>query len=192
MRQAFHEGHSSAYTVIGRWQQSSPSFQSMRRRNIAIVLIVRSTLLREGLARILSASEFRIVGSAPCVFDLVLRSPQEVHSILFIVDVADDLEAATAEIKLLKAQYPAGRVAVVARHDQLRDPTILFRAGVNVCVGNFATCDALLKTLELVMLDEVILPFAVFPAVPRGESVAVSSASAVNEVARELNGQPKA
>src|SRR5215211_253165 len=199
MRQAFHEGHSSAYTVIGRWQQSSPSFQSMRRRNIAIVLIVRSTLLREGLARILSASEFRIVGSAPCVFDLVLRSPQEVHSILFIVDVADDPEAAVAEIKLLKAQYPAGRVAVVARHDQLRDPTILFRAGVNVCVGNFATCDALIKTLELVMLDEVILPFTIFPLVPVGKSDPASngvaceqSAPVNNGIACELNHQSRA
>jgi two-component system nitrate/nitrite response regulator NarL len=76
---------------------------------------------------------------------------------------------------------------------------MLFRAGANVCVGNFATCDALLKTLELVMLDEVIFPFAVFPAVPHGESAPVSngadrkqSTPAVNGVARDLNGQPKA
>jgi two-component system nitrate/nitrite response regulator NarL len=171
----------------------------MRRQNMAIVLIGRGTLLREGLARILSASGFRIVGSAPCVFDLVPRSPQEAHSILFIVDGADDLEAAIAEIKLLKEQYPAGRIAVVAGHGEPGDPTMLFRAGANVCVGNFATCDALIKTLELVMLDEVILPFTICPLVPVGDSARQSngmacepSAPASNGVARELNRQPRA
>ena len=199
MRQEWRGGRSSANILTGRSQQSCPQFQSIRRQDIAIILIARSTLLREGLARILSASEFRIVGSAPCVFDFVLRSPQEVHSILFIVDAADDLEAATAEIKLLKEQYPAGRVAVLASHDQLRDPTLLFRAGANVCVDNFATCDALLKTLELVVLDEAILPFAICPLVPVGESARQSngiaceqSAFATNRIACELNDQPRA
>jgi two-component system nitrate/nitrite response regulator NarL len=156
-------------------------------------------LLREGLARILSASDFRIVGSAPCAFDLVLRSPQETHSILFIVDLADDLEAAIAEIKLLKEQYPTGRVAVVGSHDQLRDPTMLFRAGANVCVGNFATCDALIKTLELVTLDDMILPFTIFPLAPVGESAPASNAIACEQsapvthgIACELNDQPRA
>jgi DNA-binding NarL/FixJ family response regulator len=134
-----------------------------------IVLIGRSTLLREGLTRILSASNFRVIASLPCVYDLVLSSPQEAQSSLFIIDGADDLHAAIDEIKGVKEQYPAGRIAVLAGHRQLRDPAMFFRAGANVCVGDFATCDALLKSLELVMLGQAILPFTIFPLVSDDE-----------------------
>jgi two-component system, NarL family, nitrate/nitrite response regulator NarL len=190
MRQACHGSHTSANEFTSGWQPCPP-YHSMRRQNFAIVLIGRSTLLREGLARLLSASEFRILASAPHAFDVVLSSPQEkTRSILFVIDVAGDLEAVTAEIKQLKEQFPAGRIAVVADHGELGDPTMLFRAGANVCVGNFATCDALLKTLELVMLEEVIFPFAVFPAVPRGESAPVSNGADCKQSTPAVKGVP--
>jgi hypothetical protein len=43
----------------------------MQRRSFATVLLGPSGLLREGLTRILSEANFRIVASAPCIDDLV-------------------------------------------------------------------------------------------------------------------------
>jgi DNA-binding NarL/FixJ family response regulator len=163
------QADSFAQTPPPRSQQSCPPSQTTRRQHIATALIGPSSLLREGLTRILSASNFRIVASVPCVYELVLSSPQETQFILFIIDAADDPQAAIAEVRVLKEQYPAGRVAVLAGHRQLHDPAMLLRAGANVCVGDFATCDALLKSLELVVLDKAILPFTILPLVSDGE-----------------------
>jgi two-component system, NarL family, nitrate/nitrite response regulator NarL len=198
MRHAGREGQPSANMTPSGWQGCPPS-QRMRRQTCAIVLIGRCTLVREGLARVLSASEFQIVASAPSVFDVTLKIPQETCSSFFVIDVSDDLETGVAEIRLLKQRYPAGRIAVVASHGELPDPTMLFRAGANVCVGNFAHCDVLLKTLELVMLDEVISPFVIIPGLPVCEAASKTEWNACeqsvpgrNVVARELNRQPKA
>jgi two-component system, NarL family, nitrate/nitrite response regulator NarL len=135
----------------------------MRRRHLATAVVGPSTLLREGLARILGAANFRVIASAPSVRGLVLPSSQKADSVLFVIDGDDDPHRTADEIRRVKEQYPSGRVAVLIRHHPPRDLTPAFQAGANVCVGDFASCDALLKALELVMLDESILPFTVFP-----------------------------
>jgi two-component system nitrate/nitrite response regulator NarL len=139
----------------------------MRRRRPATVpatvLVGLSSLLREGLTRILETADFRIAASVPCVQDLALGPAQTNQPILFIIDTDNDTQAALEEIRRVKEQYPAGRIAVLARHGQPRDLAMIFRAGANACIGDFVTCDALLKSLELVMLDEGISPFMILP-----------------------------
>jgi len=130
----------------------------MRRRAFTTVLAGPSTLLREGLTRILAQTEFRIVASAMCVDDLVLPAPAQDQSILLIIDAGDDLHPVVGQVKLFKRRYPAARVAVLADHQQPRDIVSAFRAGANAYCIKAAPCDALVKSLELVMLGETILP----------------------------------
>jgi DNA-binding NarL/FixJ family response regulator len=142
----------------------------MRRRRPVTVLVGPSTLLREGLTRILGSADFRIAASVPCVQDLALGSAQTNQPVLFVIDTGDDFHATLGEIRLIKEQYPAGRVAVLARHGQPRDLAMIFRAGANACIGDFETCDALLKSLELVMLNVGISPFMILPLATNGSS----------------------
>ena len=69
----------------------------MRRAAIATVLIGPSALLREGLTRILSEADFRVVASARCVDDLVLAAASKCPSVLVVMDAADDLSATIRE-----------------------------------------------------------------------------------------------
>ena len=132
----------------------------MRRAAIATVLIGPSTLLREGLTRILSETDFRVVASASSVDDLVLSAVPKHPSILLIIDAADNLSAAVRQVGLFKDRHPTGRIAMLADHNQPDDIVLAFRAGANAYFIKVAPCDALIKYLELVMLGETILPAA--------------------------------
>jgi two-component system, NarL family, nitrate/nitrite response regulator NarL len=132
----------------------------MRRATIATVLVGPSALLREGLTRILSDADFRVVASARRVDDLVLSVASKCPTILVVIDAADDLSATVREVQLFKERHPAGRIAVLADRDQPADIVSAFRAGANGYFIKVAPCDALVKYLELVTLGETILPAA--------------------------------
>ena len=133
----------------------------MRQRPFATVLVGPSALLREGLTRILSATNFRIVASTSCVDDLAPTALPQHGSILLIFDAGDDLDAAVGQVERFKEQHPAGRVAVLADRNRSSDIVSAFRAGANAYFMKAAPCDAFIKSLELVMLGETILPAAV-------------------------------
>jgi two-component system nitrate/nitrite response regulator NarL len=116
--------------------------------------------LREGLSYTLCAakSRFRIVASAPSIYDLVLGPIEQHEPVLLIIDSGSDPHAMADQIEAFKDQHPAGRVAVLA--DQYVFPWIVsaFRAGANACFPKVVASDVLVKALELVLLGETILP----------------------------------
>ncbi len=125
---------------------------------IGTVLVGPNVLLREGLARILTAADFRILASASGIDDPVLSSLPQAQPILLIIDVSDDFDTALGQIESFKHRYPAGRVAVLAHHHQLTDMVSAFRLGANAYLVKVATCDTFIKSLELVMLGVTLLP----------------------------------
>src|SRR5262249_44486073 len=81
-------------------------------------------------------------------------------AVLAIVDASDDFDAAISQIEPFKLRYPNGRVIVLVGQHQVRLPQMLaaFRGGANAYLTNFMAPEALIKSLELVMLGEAILP----------------------------------
>jgi two-component system nitrate/nitrite response regulator NarL len=78
------------------------------------------------------------------------------------------LHAAARQIELFKKRHPTGRIAVLADHNQPNDIVSAFRAGANAYFVKVAPCDAFIKSLELVMLGETILPAAMLSMIPDG------------------------
>jgi DNA-binding NarL/FixJ family response regulator len=138
----------------------------MGQRSFATVLVGKSALLREGVTQILSAADFHIVASASCVDDSVLTSLPGQQSILLIIDAGDDLDSASGQVQLFKSRHPEARVAVLANHTQPLDIVSAFRAGANALFSKVAHCDAFIKSLELVMLGETILPMEILSTIP--------------------------
>jgi two-component system nitrate/nitrite response regulator NarL len=152
LAQETQDGWPSGQAKSGRVAMDPVSFGT--------VLVGPNVLLREGLTRILSAADFRILASACCVDDIVLPAPSQAQSILLIIDVSDDFDAAVAQIEFFKEQYPFARVAVLAHHHQLAEMISAFRAGANAYFVKVAA-DTFIKSLELVMLGETIVPSAI-------------------------------
>jgi two-component system nitrate/nitrite response regulator NarL len=130
----------------------------MRCRPFATVLAGPNVLLREGLARILGAANFRVVASVPHVCDALATSLSRHQSILLIIDSGDDPDAVVTQMGLFKEQHPSGRIAVLSGHYRLGDMVSAFQAGANVYFAKLVNCNAFMKALELVMLGETILP----------------------------------
>jgi DNA-binding NarL/FixJ family response regulator len=146
----------------------------MRRRRqqcFTIILVGKSILLREGLARILQSANFRIVASVSCADDLLSSKLQPHHPLFLIVNTADDFDTALEQIELFRDQHPGSRIAIVADHYQLSELISAFRAGANGYFVDVTTCDVFIKSIELVMMGETIFPAAFLSLVldPKGD-----------------------
>jgi DNA-binding NarL/FixJ family response regulator len=147
-----------------------------QRQSFAIILVGKSTLLREGLARILRSENFRILASVSCADDLLPRKLQLHQPLFLVVHTGDDFDVAVEQIELFRNQHPGGRIAIVADHYRLDELVSAFRAGANGYFADVMTCDVFIKSIELVRMGETIFPPAFLSFVlnpeddPRGEA----------------------
>jgi DNA-binding NarL/FixJ family response regulator len=174
-----------------------------QRQSFAVILVGKSVLLREGLARILRAANFRILASVSCADDL-LPSKIQLHKPLFLaVHTGDDFDATLEQIKLFKDQHLSGRIAIVTDHYLLDNQVSAFRAGVNGYFVDVMTCDAFIKSVELVIMGETIFPPAFLSfaldlegdrlgrAAPRNEDNQAMLITTENTVAPQLSAREK-
>jgi len=70
----------------------------------------------------------------------------------------DEFDAGLRQIACFKQRFPAGRVVVLADQNQLTRMVSAFRAGANAYLVKVTTCEAFVKSLELVMLGMALLP----------------------------------
>ncbi|MGB3866057.1 MAG: response regulator transcription factor [Xanthobacteraceae bacterium] len=128
-----------------------------RHQSFGTILIGKSVLMREGIARILRAENFRILASIACPDELT--ATVRAQQLLFlIVHTGDDFDLAVAQIAFVKEHYPHGRVAVVADHCGSIEPTRTFKAGATGYFVSAMSCNAFVKSIELVMMGETIFP----------------------------------
>jgi two-component system, NarL family, nitrate/nitrite response regulator NarL len=137
----------------------------MRRRAFPTVLIGPSALILEGITRILAPTRFHVIASAPTIDDL---SPDLVPAdglLLVIIDAGENPASSIEQIKLFKARYSIGRIAVLADRCRSNDVMSAYRAGANACLVKVAPSNVLIKALELVMLGETIVPPAILSVI---------------------------
>src|SRR5216684_2001256 len=147
------------WEVIMRWRQS-----------FATILVGKSILLREGLASILRSANFHILASVSCADDLLASKLQQQQPLFIVVHTGDDFAAAVEQIELFRARHPGGRIAIVADHYMLDELISAFRAGAHGYFVDVMTCDAFIKSMELVMMGETIFPPALsFVLDPEGD-----------------------
>jgi len=131
----------------------------MRRRySFATVLVGKNSLRREGLARILHSANFHILASVSCADDLVSCKVKPCQLLFLIVHTGDDFDAAVQHVELFKDRHPDGRIVIVADRYRLDELVLAFRAGVAGFIVDVMTCDAFIKSLELVMMGETVFP----------------------------------
>jgi len=176
----------------------------MRRRySFATVLVGKNSLRREGLAGILRSANFRILASVSCADDLLESKAQPEQTLFLVIHTGDDFDAAIAQIEVFRDRHPGGRFALVADHYRLSELVSAFRAGANGYFIDLMSCDAFIKSLELVMMGETVFPPAFLRFVldsgnertpeagPREVSDEVILASAEEAIAPQLSPREK-
>jgi DNA-binding NarL/FixJ family response regulator len=129
-----------------------------RQQSFATILVGKSILLREGLARILRSGNFRIVASVSCANDLLPSKPQLHEPLFLIAHTGDSFDAAIEQIGIIRDRHPTGRIAIVADRYRLGELVSALRAGANGYFVDVMTCDVFIKSIELVMMGETIYP----------------------------------
>ena len=107
-----------------------------KRHSFATTIIGKSSLLREGIAKILHSANFRIVASASSADDLPGRVQADAPLFL-IVHTGDDFDFAAGQIEFFRDSYPDGRIAIVADRYRPGELVSAFRAGANGCFVQF-------------------------------------------------------
>jgi two-component system nitrate/nitrite response regulator NarL len=157
-----------------------------QRQSFAIILVGKSILLREGLARILRSANFRILASALCADDLMPSKLQQHQPLFLVVHTGDDFGAAVEQIELLRDQHPDSRIAIVADHYRLGDLVSAFRAGARGYFVDVMACDVFIKSIELLMMGETILPPAFLSFVLGSEGDSLGETTPRDENKQEI------
>jgi DNA-binding NarL/FixJ family response regulator len=141
-----------------------------RRSSFGTILVGKTSLLKEGLAEILRAANFRIVTSVSCADDLPTNKAQSCQLLFLVVHTGDDFDYAIGQIELFRSRRPGGRIAIVADRYRLDELASAFRAGASGYFVGVMSSHILIRSLELVMMGETIFPPAFLSFVLDSES----------------------
>ena len=130
----------------------------LRQRSFAIILVGKSTLLKDGLAKILRTANFRIVTAVSNADDLRPSKAKLDLPLHLIIHTGDVFDIALEQIALFRNRHPDARIAIVADHYRLNELTLAYRAGAHGYFVSGITCDRFIRSIELVMMGETIFP----------------------------------
>jgi DNA-binding NarL/FixJ family response regulator len=129
------------------------------RQGFLTLLICKNSLRRAGLKHLLADTPFT---ASDAVIDETL--PSQSHLVaqpaLIIVDASNSSEELLEIIRHLKVRQPEARVVVVADHFDISFVRVGIDAGVDGFCLTTSDREVLIKSLELVMMGEKILPGA--------------------------------
>jgi two-component system nitrate/nitrite response regulator NarL len=132
---------------------------------IPTALICDNSLLRSGLQRILSGSPFVIAEAASPVAGSRRFQKLVAEAALVLIKASRNTGRVLEMVKQMREQFPEARIVVLADKYDLD----LVRTGHEVGVNGFcliATApEVLIKSFELVMLGESVLPFEVLRSI---------------------------
>ena len=142
----------------------------LRRQSVATVLIGKSVLVREGIARILRAANFPTLASVSSAHDLPSGKLQPSQLLFLIVYTGDGFDVVLEQIEFLRDKHPNARIAIMADHYRPGDLVSALRAGASGYFVDVMTCDVFIKSIELVMMGQTIFPPAILSSVLDSES----------------------
>jgi two-component system, NarL family, nitrate/nitrite response regulator NarL len=129
---------------------------------VPTILICDNALLRTGLKHLLFDTCF-IVSETACASRLC--DFPDARLVLFIVSAAHCTSKTSEALRRLKAQCPSARVCVLADHFDTGGVIAACNAGADGFCLTTAGRDVLIKSLELIVLGESILPSTILLSV---------------------------
>lgn len=122
------------------------------------LLVESNTLLREGLRRILAETSYNPVALAACFDEAIAGWEGAENPFLMVMDGARDHDEACNQIRQLKEKYRSARVLMLVDRYDLKQIITAFQSGADAYLVKSVSCEVLVKTLDLVMLGEVVFP----------------------------------
>jgi len=135
-----------------------------RHRSCATVIVGQDSVFKEGCVRLLRSANFRILGSVTCAGDLLGKVHPDPALVLFI-HTGNDFGSLVEQIRLLRNSHADARIVIVADRYRAAELVSVFRAGASGYFVEGITSEVFIKSLELVITGETVLPTAFLPDV---------------------------
>lgn len=123
---------------------------------LTTILIHPSPLFSEGLRRILAGTPFHLASFAPAIDRVPERFVSSKSNLLFVIGGRDTAESAQ-DVRLLLERHDRARIVVIGGSER-DDVMSVLEAGASGYLRESISCAALVKALELIMDDEVVMP----------------------------------
>jgi two-component system nitrate/nitrite response regulator NarL len=127
-------------------------------RAVPTILIGANTLLAEGLRRILSNTRFRVAKVAETPDDLRAHCLNNSRELFFIVGGEDDA-VRLRHVRRIREQCASARIVVLAERCEVDSVLVVLQAGASAYLLTTIGSEALLKSFDLVLLNESVLPW---------------------------------
>ena len=121
------------------------------------ILLCRNSLVSIGLKHLLEGTRFAIAGTASDPGSFSHLYPDATPT-LVIVDGSDAASSLAEAVTTLKGQYPQARIALIADGLEVSSVKLARSVGVDGFCWSAGGREVLIKSLELVMLGEAVLP----------------------------------
>jgi two-component system nitrate/nitrite response regulator NarL len=133
---------------------------NQRNRSIPTVIFAESALFRAGLTHILAGTRFRIMPGCASLKDI--QKGALLPACLVLVGLDEGAWAVLSEVSFLKAKHQSLRVVLFSDGFDLEEfLTGIASGGDCYLLKNEISPDALLKSLELVLVGQTIVPLGV-------------------------------
>ncbi len=124
---------------------------------IATALLCESPLLRAGLQHILSGTPFVVAEAGSDTSAIPIRRETQ-EPALCLIEANQDAKQVSKVVRQARECFPKARVVALADQFDLCRVRLVLNAGVDGFCLTGASREVLIKSLELVMLGETILP----------------------------------
>jgi two-component system nitrate/nitrite response regulator NarL len=164
----------------------------MTKQTVSTFLVEPNTLLREGLKRILTETNYSLVASAASLDEARRQREPDSQSFLLIMDAAGNHDEACSQLQQFKSEHPSARVVLLVDRYDLKHVLAAFQAGADAYLIKAVSCEVLVKSLDLVMLGETVFPSAVLGLLQNYTSQAQDSEDAQAQNASDDDEDPPA
>jgi two-component system, NarL family, nitrate/nitrite response regulator NarL len=129
-----------------------------------IVLVERNSIYGEGLVRVLGKAGFRVLHQFGSVEDFLSSCIPSSEPQIVLLDLWTASSDVVSEVVELRSRAPSAKIVILS--EPLGDLFLVtaFRSGVDGLVLKPTSCEALVASLELVMLGEHVFPMEVMHA----------------------------
>jgi len=121
------------------------------------ILLSKNSLISIGIKHLLDGTRFTITGTA-CDERSIFTGDQSTAPTLFIIDGSDLSSRVVEAVAGLRIRYPDARIAVIADSFDVSFVRQARDAGVHGFCQSTSGREVLIKSLELIMLGETVLP----------------------------------
>jgi two-component system nitrate/nitrite response regulator NarL len=136
----------------------SPSQSTKRGQRVPTVLIENSALFRAGLKHILAASRFRVTAVASKLSDLAESVFSDKHCVA-LISLGGDATAILSRVRSLTEKHKGLYIIILTERFRSEELLAAIEAGAQgYLLKNEISADALLQSLELVLLGVVVIP----------------------------------